>query len=96
MIIVGRPIPSPTPMAILSLPERPLLVDGVDIAGEVKDGRVTKGLVVVDDDGKGVDDKPAEEDKVPELELPDPARHSYLIPFATLLLVVCTSTHCSS
>jgi hypothetical protein len=72
-------------MAILSLPERPLLADEVD------DGGVTRGSVVVDDDCEGVDDKPAEEDKVP-----GPARHSYLIPFATLLLVVWTSTHCSA
>ena len=83
MIIVGRPIPIPTPMAILSLPERPLPADEVDVVSEVDDGGVTRGSVVVDDDGEGVVDKPAEEDKVP-----DPARHSYLIPFATLLLVV--------
>jgi len=95
MIIVGRPIPSPTPMAILSLPERLLLADEADVVGEVDDGGVTKGLVVVDDDGEDVDHKPAEEDKVPELELPGPARHSYFIPFATLL-AVCTSTHCSA
>jgi hypothetical protein len=91
MIIVGRPIPIPTPMAILSLPERPLLADEVDVVSDVDDGGVTRGSVVVDDDGEGVDDKPAEEDKVP-----GPARHSYLIPFATLLLVVWTSTHCSA
>lgn len=104
MIIVGRPIPSPTPIAILSLPERSLVADEVDVVSEVDDGGVTSGLVVVGDNTEGVDDtesvddKPAEEDEVPELELPCPARHSYLtrIPFAMPLLVVFTSTHCSA
>lgn len=105
IIIVGSPIPIPTPMAILSLSERPLLADEVDGVGEVDtvdevdDEGVIRELVVVDDSDDGefedVDDNPTEEDKVPELELPSPARHSYLIPFATSL-VVCTSAHCSA
>jgi len=86
MMIGGRPIPSPTPIAILSVPERPLLVDEVDDGSGVVDGGVE--LIVV---GDGADDEIAEDD---ELEFPAPKTHSYLIPFATLL-GVCTSTHCS-
>jgi hypothetical protein len=93
MMTVGRPIPSPTPKAILSLPEMPLLPNEVDVGSGVDDAVV--GLVVVSADGEGVGDKKVEEDKVLELELPVPARHSYLTPFTTLL-VVCTSTHCSA
>jgi hypothetical protein len=68
MMTVGRPIPSPTPKAILSLPERPLLLNEVDVGSGVDDA--VPGLVVVSADGEGVGDKKVEEDKVLELELP--------------------------
>ena len=75
--MVGRPIPSPTPMAILSLPDRPLLVlgDEVGVVGDVDDEAMNRGAVVVDDNGKAVDDIPVEKDEAPEPEPPNPARH---------------------